>query len=80
MYFKIQCKSSFMWLLFLFFDHSRKVLGASEDKFDIDFISWVVSSAPVQNISASSREPQSPVWESFSKPERAFQFTHTKRP
>lgn len=50
----------FMYLLFLFLDSSHKALDSSEEEFDFDLISWLVTSTALQNISAKPEEPQNP--------------------
>lgn len=60
-----------MHLLSLYFDCSHKALDSSEEGFDFDIISWLVTSATAQNLSAAPGELQKHL-EETRKPKRSL--------
>lgn len=49
---------SVSYVPFFFYDCSTKALSSAEEVFDIDFLSWFVTSASAQSVSAVTGEPE----------------------
>lgn len=49
---------SMSYVPFFLCDYSTKALNSTEEVFDVDFLSWFVTSASAQSMSAVTGEPK----------------------